>query len=190
MVPEVRLPQENQAPDLAGDTLRHKLVELSRSWRHNGLPSSQGLKAQLDALACWKSAHGAHGLWPQAPLMVTATLDDGLGQGLALIRPVAEAAGLRVMHLGLLLPPQRIIAVCHERRPALLGMTVLQLDTEEALACIGSHLPPETSLVAGGPAFAYDPDLASRCNVRWVARDMAHFLDLLLDRIIDASCFA
>jgi hypothetical protein len=188
LVPEVTIAQGNFYADPTCNTLRHKLGNLSRGWHHDGMPSRQSLEAQLDELARWKRSQDVHGLWTPAPLMQTATLDDGLGQGLALIRPVAEAAGLRVVHMGLMLAPQSIVAACHKQRPALLGLTVLQLDTEAELAQIGSQLPPGTSLVCGGAAFACDPNLAGRCNVRWVARDMAHFLDLLLDWNPDASC--
>ncbi len=174
------------AGSTADEAFRRKLRGLSGSWRNSGIPSRQALESALAELNGWKAAQGIHGLWPEPPLMLTATLDDGLGQGLAMIRPVAEVAGLRVAHLGLLLTPELIIAACRGQRPMLLGLTVLQLDTEDDLARIGGHLPAGTVLVAGGPAFACDPDLARRCGVHWVARDAAHFIDLLLDGIIHA----
>jgi methylmalonyl-CoA mutase cobalamin-binding subunit len=145
------------------------------------MPSRQKVEIQLAELERWKSANDIRGLWTNAPLMVTATLDDGIGQGLALIRSTAETAGLRVEHLGLVVPPERIVASCLENHPALLGLTVLQFDSEENLAWIAKQLPPETLLVAGGPVFAFDPDLAGRCGVAFAAEDLAHFLDFLLD---------
>ena len=36
---------------------------------------------------------GTQGLWASPPLMLTATLDDGLGQGLAVIEKFAKAIG-------------------------------------------------------------------------------------------------
>jgi methylmalonyl-CoA mutase cobalamin-binding subunit len=114
--------------------------------------------------------------------MVTATLDDGFGFGLEVIHEWADALGLDVHRLGLLAPPERILAVCAARRPALLGLTVLQLDSEDALVDLGRHLPPPTVLVAGGPVFRALPDLAARANVGLVARHAGDFVRFLRPR--------
>jgi hypothetical protein len=61
-----------------------------------------------------------------------------------------------------------------------LGVTVLQIDSEEDLRWIGESLPEGTRLVAGGAAFRTDPDLSGRCGVDFVAGDVAAFISYLL----------
>ncbi len=99
---------------------------------------------------------------------------------MAIIERYAEVVGLDVERIGLLQQPQTIIDACHRRQPAYLGLTVLQLDSDDALARIGRSLPQHTRLIAGGPVFAFDSEMAARCNVDFVADDLAHFVDFLL----------
>jgi methanogenic corrinoid protein MtbC1 len=115
------------------------------------------------------------------PLMVTATLDDGLGYGLSLIQRLGQAAGLRVKPLGLMLSPERITHRCQELRPAILGMTVLQFDSETDLTQIRRTIARETKLIAGGPLFGADPDLSRRIGIDHVATDGCAFLKILID---------
>lgn len=123
---------------------------------------------------------GGPGLWAPAPTMITATIDDGIGQGIDLIGRFAEAAGVRVEFLGLMQSPERIAQEARRRDADLAGVTVLQLDTEPVLLQIVRQLPQETRLIAGGPAFRVDPELAERVGVFFVARDAAAFLRFLL----------
>jgi hypothetical protein len=160
--------------------LRRKLENLLNRWRHEGLPSRSELQSLLREIADWKARTGQRGLWSRSPLMLTATLDDGWGHGLELIEACAGVAGVETQRLGLLLAPERIIAECRERQPHLLGLTVLQFDSEEALAVIHQGLPSQTRLLAGGPVFRIDPDFASRAGVHFVARNIADFLEYLL----------
>ena len=125
---------------------------------------------------------GINGLWEHPPAMITATLDDGLGQGLAIIEAYAEAVGIQVHHLGLLLSPQAVVDACHRNPPALVGLTVLQFDTEEDLKFIVDHLPSPSTIVAGGPVFSGDPSFACRTGTHQVARNVADFLRLMLER--------
>jgi len=60
----------------------------------------------------WKVNTGVSGLWDIPPLMITATLDDGLGHGLEVIRMFSETAGLEIIELGLLVKPEKIITAC------------------------------------------------------------------------------
>ena len=55
-------------------------------------------------------------MWNIPPLMITATLDDGLGYGLEVIRMFSEAAGLEIIELGLLVTPEKIIAACKKKQ--------------------------------------------------------------------------
>ena len=86
-------------------------------------------------------------------IMITATLDDGLGHGLEVIRMFSEAAGLEIIDLGLLVTPEKIITACKKNKPDLLGLTVLQFDSEENILMISRNLPERTKIIAGGPVF-------------------------------------
>jgi hypothetical protein len=162
-------------------SMKEKIRELIEDLRAKGRPSRDEFEAAADRLCRWKAANNIQGLWERPPVMVTATLDDAMGHGLALIHPYAEAAGLRLHPLGLLQPAETIIAACREVKPAFLGLTVLQFDSEDELEKIGRHLPGGTVVVAGGPVFAADPDLAPGTGVHHVARDAAAFWEILLN---------
>ena len=159
--------------------LRHRLQQLSQAWKDEGLPSREKIEAAAAALEKLKQQHQIKGLWAAPPLMFTATLDDGLGQGLAIIERFARIMGLTVHHLGLLQRPDAVLAHCRQGIPDFLGMTVLQLDSDEDLARIGRNLPAATCLIAGGAAFRSDPELARRCHVDFFAPNVAHFMDFL-----------
>ena len=123
---------------------------------------------------------GASGLWENPPLIITATLDDGLGQGLEIIRMFSETAGLEIIDLGLLVTPEKIIAACKKNNPDLLGLTVLQFDSEEDILTISRNLPARTKIIAGGPVFAGDPGFARRTGIHFTAKNVAYFIQFLL----------
>ena len=160
--------------------LRQRLGELLQQWETEGLPGRRSLNEAALELLTWRTSRSLGGLWSAAPLMITATLDDGFGFGLEVIQRFGEAVGLEVRALGLCQPPEVIVAACREHRPALLGLTVLQFDSEEALVEVAQGLPPETRLMVGGAIFGADPDLARRTGVHFVARNAAAFLRYLL----------
>jgi methylmalonyl-CoA mutase cobalamin-binding subunit len=160
--------------------LRTRLSELVVELRKNGLPSRTELAAAVVDTQQWKKEHQVAGLWENPPLMVTATIDDAMGHGLDLIHQYADLAGLRVHPLGLLQPAEAIIAACREMEPALLGLTVLQFDSEDALALIARSIPEVTRIVAGGPVFKADPEITQRAGIQRVAADAADFLSFLL----------
>lgn len=160
--------------------LSGKLNQLSQKWCREGLPSRQQIENICINLSAWKKAHNIPGLWQPAPLLLTATLDDAMGMGLDLIESYAALAGMHVKRLGLLMKKEEVVAACRARQPEFIGLTMLHLDSEEALAHIGKNLPESTQLIAGGPALRHDPDLAVRCNIAFVAGHVGHFLDYLL----------
>ena len=84
-------------------------------------------------------------------------------------------------HLGLLQSPEHIINRCRGLHPELLGLTMLQFDSEEALRLIVEEVGKSTQVLAGGPPFQIDDDLAVRTGVAHVAKDVADFLDFLLN---------
>lgn len=162
------------------NTLRGRIRGLLDRWQRSGLPSRSGFMDAARSLKRWRVENRADGLWPHPPLMITATLDDGLGQGLDLIHPLSEAIGVRFLFLGLLQPADRIIAEAERLRPDLIGLTVLQFDSEAALARIGKDRPRGTTLIAGGPIFRVAGDLARRTGVDFVAASAADFLEFML----------
>ena len=166
--------------DTGMQTLKARLSELVTGLRADGRPARTELAAAAAEVQQWKTANKVGGLWPNPLLMVTATIDDAMGHGLELIHQYAELAGLKVRALGLLQSAETITAACRELRPALLGLTVLQFDTEDDLIRIARDIPGGTRIVAGGPVFKADPDLARRAGIHRVASDAADFLSFLL----------
>jgi len=160
--------------------LRDRLTKLAAGLLASGRPTHTELAAAVAEIQQWKMEHQVAGLWTDPPLMVTATLDDAMGHGLDLIHQYAELAGLKVKALGLLQSAETVAAACRELSPALLGLTVLQFDTEEDLIQIARSIPETTRIVAGGPVFKADPDLARRAGIHRVAADAADFLHFLL----------
>lgn len=162
-------------------TLETTVRDRINHWRQEGLPGYDALAVEADALATLAKDPGTRPLWKAPPLLLTATLDDALGQGLTVIHRFADAVGLQRRHLGLTVSADTIIAACREEAPALLGMTVLQFDSEEDLARIRREIPTQVRMVCGGPLFKADPDLAERCGIDFVAGSVGAFLEYLLD---------
>jgi len=162
------------------ETLRAKICEVLKTLGQTAHPSRTLFTDEARKLLEWKDRHGISGLWDEPPLMLTATLDDGWGHGLEVIRLYAAAAGAEVHHLGLLCTPEFIIEECRKQEPDMLGMTVLQFDTEDALAAIRREIPVKTQIIAGGPLFRADPELSTRCGIDVTAKDAAEFMTYLL----------
>jgi len=153
---------------------------LSRDWQSNGLPSRSGLEKAAGDLREWKLKTGCSGLWDIPLLMITATLDDGLGHGLEVIRMFSEVAGLDNLDLGLLVTPEKIITACRKSKPDLLGLTILQFDSEEDILMISRNLRSKTRIIAGGPVFTADRGFARRTGIHFTAKNVAYFIDFLL----------
>lgn len=163
------------------ESLRIRIKDLLRTWRQKGIPPRWTLQETGRELLEWRKSEDIKGLWESPPLMVTATLDDGWGHGIELIECYAEAVGLRVLSLGILQPPEVIVKQCNEQMPDLLGLTVLQFDSEPDLRFISENLPSRTRLIVGGAPFRIDPEFASRTGVHYVAKNVADFLEFVLD---------
>jgi methanogenic corrinoid protein MtbC1 len=162
------------------DILRAKLADMVTGLQGGGKPSRTELVAVAEELCQWKEANQVGGLWVQQPLMVTATLDDAMGHGLELIHQYADLAGVEIHTLGLLQSAESVAAACRKLEPDFLGLTVLQFDSEDDLALIARQIPANTRIVAGGPVFKADPELARRVGIHRVAADAADFLNFLL----------
>lgn len=160
--------------------LRKRLQCLLQTWRETGAPPRWQLMNTLQEIVAWKDERRANGIYSAPPLMLTATLDDGWGHGLEVIEMCARAAGVYVERLGLLRSAEQIIERCRQLCPQLLGMTVLQLDSEPSLSLITSELKDCTQILVGGPPFQIEPELADRTGVDFVAKNVTDFLDFIL----------
>lgn len=163
------------------NTFRETVDSLAGQWLAKGLPSRQGLYEAAGKLDRLRERLKVQGLWEMPPLMVTATLDDGLGQGLSVIETFAAAIGMRLISLGLMQSRGAIIDACRLHQPDYLGLTILQFDTEDDLTIIAGNLPRKTRIVAGGPVFAGDSDFADRTGTHHVAKNVAAFLRFMLN---------
>ncbi len=159
-------------------SLRALIETLLADWNRHP-PTRQGYLEAADQLAARRCRGPA--LWARAPRMLTATVDDGWGHGLETIQALARAVGVRVDTLGVLQKPEAIVSACRRDPPDLLGLTVLQFDSDDAVRHIVDRLPPQTTLVAGGAAYRYDADFAQRTRTPFVARNGAAFLQFLLN---------
>ncbi len=182
MVSEANTEYQNESQmNDAVDKYREVIDQRAHAWISSGLPSRQVLDETADGLLDLRNRLNIHGLWASPPLMLTSTMDDGLGHGLAVIEKYATCIGIRVVSLGLMQSPQAIIAACQQELPDYLGMTVLQFDSEDDLAAIAEKLPPKTRIIAGGPVFSGDPEFAERTGIHYAAKNVAYFLRFMLD---------
>jgi methylmalonyl-CoA mutase cobalamin-binding subunit len=165
------------------EELRKKIESALQGLEGQGAVSSSQWMESARNLLEWKKAHQPAGLWNLPPLMLTATLDDGLGQGLAVIEAWAQVLGLAVARIGLMAEPEEIVAACAQQKPRILGLTVLRNDMEEALETVACSLPPHTLLVAGGPAFVANPLLAAQAGVDCAAKSAGAFVRFVLERL-------
>ena len=159
---------------------RQKLLDCLHGWERTSPTRESYLNAAKD-LTTWRSDRNHPGLWALPPLMVTATIDDGMGHGLEVIERLAAATGVRIHSLGLLQSPESIREACLELNPQFLGLTVLQFDSDDWVADIVRRLPSSTLLVAGGPAYQYDEDFARRTGTHVVVKNGAAFLQFLMN---------
>ncbi len=162
---------------------RQVILDVLRNWEGVS-PSREAYLNAARELLTWRLSRNHAGLWESPPLMVTATIDDGWGYGLEVIEKLAEAAGVGITALGLLQSPENIVKACLELSPRLLGLTVLQLDSDDWVADIVRRLPSPTLLVAGGAAFQYDEDFARRTGTHVVVKNGAAFLQFLTSSFV------
>ena len=102
--------REEKVMDNPVEAYREAIDQLARLWISSGLPSRQAVGQAADKLIRLRNHLGIAGLWASPPVMVTATLDDGLGQGLDVIETFAAAMGIRLVSLGLMQAPETITA--------------------------------------------------------------------------------
>lgn len=103
----------------------------------------------------WKVREGVGDLVNQPAKMVTATLDDAIGQGLKMIHLFSCIMGIDIIPLGLMQSEERIVAECVKHQPDFLGLTILQFDTEDALDTLIREIPMDIKVIVGGPVFRF-----------------------------------
>ena len=128
-----------------------------------------------------KDPETIEGLWLSPPLMMTATLDDAIGQGLKIIHLYSRLAGMNVKQLGLMQSPENIIAACRQSKPDVLGLTILQFPSEETLCDMVGSLPSRTRVIVGGPIFNSFSLEELDTKKYHVLKNIQHFIDFLLD---------
>jgi len=177
----MRVEQIFSATSSDKNKLQSHLEGLLQSWRQLGIPPRWQLMNQLEDLIAWRGKNQITGLWKSPPLMLTATLDDGWGHGLEVIELSARVVGVRIQRIGLLQTPDQIVDCCHRLSPGLLGLTVLQFDSEDSLRLICENVHETTQVAAGGPPFQIDPEFAMRTKVDFAAKNVADFLGFLIE---------
>ncbi len=161
---------------------RQNLIGILAKWKQEGLPSRYEMEKIGQDMLANKQSGEATGIWDVPAKMVTATLDDALGQGIEMIELFAKIAGIEVIPLGVCQSPETIISECNGHLPNFLGITVLRSDATEDLINIGQNLPAGTKFVVGGGPFLRSyPETIDFANVHFVARDVAAFLRFLLN---------
>jgi len=135
------------------EKLRNILSEYSDTWRQAPTVPWSEVYQTGEKLLEWKTEKKIAGIWDRQPKMITATLEDGVGQGLKMIHLYSRIAGIEIFPLGLMQTEESIIEACTKHLPDFLGMTILQFDSEERLNHIINHIPKETQVVVGGPVF-------------------------------------
>ena len=164
----------------ASPSMRGILEELSQVLHADSSWSRAEIFRAGEILLDRKKASSIKGLWQSPPLMVTATLEDAVGQGLTIIHLFSRLAGVDLKPLGLMRTPEEIIHACRQCRPVILGMTILQFHSEEALCEIIENLPAQTRVVVGGPIFKPFSQEELDTKNYLVLNDIRHFLDFLL----------
>jgi methylmalonyl-CoA mutase cobalamin-binding subunit len=172
--------QATHFPTGEGAVREHVYAILQR-WAQSGRPTRETYLEGARELEARRRRFEWGGLWPQSPQMVTATVDDGWGRGLEVIEALAAALGVAVHPLGVLQSPATIVSACRHLEPDLLGLTVLQFDSDTSVQQIAAALPPVTTMIAGGAAYRYDPEFAERTGTHAVACDGVAFVKFLLN---------
>jgi methylmalonyl-CoA mutase cobalamin-binding subunit len=138
--------------------LRTILNELVNQWQNDPTVSWYQIYQVGEKLLAWKTQNRIAGIWKQSPKMITATMDDAIGQGLKMIHLFSRIAGMDIEPLGLMQSKETIIDACNYQLPDFLGMTILQYDTEEILNTIIPQFPKKMCILVGGPIFKMIPE--------------------------------
>ena len=146
-------------PENADILKLHKILdEFVTSWQNDPTISWTHIYTVGEKLLAWKTQQNIVGLWRHPPKMITATMDDAIGQGLKMIHLFSRVAGVEIIPLGLMQSKEAIIEACKNQHSDFLGMTILQFDTEEELNAIIQQIPERMEVLVGGPIFKVIPE--------------------------------
>ena len=162
--------------------LRKKIRDMISHWDKSSVkPSWTELYAEGKKLLSWKNSRGIKSIWSESPLLITATLDDGLGNGLKLIHLYSEIAGIDYIHAGLMMTAEEIIEECIKKEPDILGLTILRSDMDEEFEEICRNIPEKTRIVAGGSIINSDPGFGECERGYFPAENALSFIKYLMD---------
>jgi len=160
--------------------LRKILNEFVNQWQNDPKISWTQIYHIGEKLLEWKTQKGIAGIWKKSPKMITATMDDSLGQGLKMIHLFSRIAGIDIMPLGLMLSEETIIDACNNQFPDFLGMTILQYDTEKVLNSMIQKFPDKMNILVGGPIFKAIPRNELQ-NKKYISfNNVSNYLEFLL----------
>ena len=163
-------------------TLQAALTDLAQLLVEKPGMSGSEILSRGQELLTWKRSQQLDGLFKTPPALMTATLDDGIGQGLKSIQLFAELAGMKTVPLGLMQTPETIISECRQQRPDFLGLTVLHYETEDLLCNdIIPQLPDSVRVITGGPVFTTMSETDLAAKPYRVLNNIKMFLNFLLD---------
>lgn len=165
---------------------RTRVEELLSSWKSRGAPPRAETRQSLQELRESLDRSGLLSLWREPPCVITATLDDGWGHGIATVEMAAEALGARIFRLGLLAEPERIVDSCLQHRCRYLALTVLHSDSTLALLWIRHQLPDDIAIVAGGPGVGDESELSPESGILR-ADSITDFLEILYNHDTDTG---
>jgi len=137
--------------------LRKIISEFVNTWQNDPTTSWTQIYTIGETLLEWKTQNNINGLWDITPIMMTATIDDAIGQGLKMIHLFSCLAGIDIISLGLMQSKETIIERCQKQHADFLGMTILQFDTESVLNTIIPKIPEKMCVLVGGPIFKTIP---------------------------------
>jgi len=134
-----------------------------------------------EQLLAWRDNKKIEGLWSRPPIMLTATIDDAIGQGLRIIHLFSRLAGIDIREQGLMRSPETIVEQCCIQKPDLLGMTILQFLSEEVLCDIVDSIPSRIRVIVGGPIFKSFSRKELESKNYQVLNEIREYIDLLLN---------
>lgn len=163
------------------------LARLGEQWRAGATTiavehfATSAIRAQLDAL------YRASLAGQSGPLaLVGCAPGEAHELGALTLALFLRRAGLRVMYLGQSVEMDGLLSVARATRASWALLSATTRESAETLLAALDQLgrgarPPlgKTAVIAGGPAFACDPNLARRAGGFWLAGDATHVVEAL-----------
>lgn len=155
-----------------------KIKEMLDEWEEQGMPPRWTLLRSLQTLREYREKNHIQ-LFPNSPVIMTATLDDGWGIGIDVIHKACEMLGISHRFLGLLVRPGKILKQCGILQPDFLGLTVLHETSLCDLKYIIQNLSPSIMILVGGLSVDIQNDHLSSGRIHYI-RNVSQFIRLFL----------